>query len=65
MMDPSLTVAQRNNACFELRGSTDPEVVASTRKALEDVKVRACAGTNLRKAGAIEELKDALADKNF
>src|ERR1035438_2021938 len=65
MMDPSLTVAQRNNACFELRGSTDPEVVATMRKALEDVKVRACAGTNLRKAGAIEELKDALADKNF
>ena len=65
MSDPSLTVAQRNNACFELRGSTDPEVVATMRKALEDVKVRACAGTNLRKAGAIEELKDALADKNF
>jgi HEAT repeat protein len=65
MMDPSLTVAQRNNACFELRGSTEPEVVATMRKALDDVKVRACAGTNLRKAGAIEELKDALADKNF
>jgi HEAT repeat protein len=35
------------------------------RKALQDVKVRACAGTNLRKAGAIAELKDALADSNF
>lgn len=65
MMDPSLTVAQRNNACFELRGSTGPEVVATMRKALEDVKVRACAGTNLRRAGAVEELKDALADPNF
>ena len=65
MTDPSLTVAQRNNACFELRGSTGAEVVATMRKALEDVKVRACAGTNLRKAGAIEELRDALADKNF
>ena len=28
MMDPSLNVAQRNNACFELRGATEPEVIA-------------------------------------
>ncbi len=65
MMDPSLNVAQRNNACFELRGSTDPEVVATMRKALNDTSVRACAGTNLRKAGAVVELKDALGDANF
>lgn len=65
MMDPGLTVAQRNNACFELRGSSEPEVVAAMRKALEDPKVRACAGANLRKAGAITELKDALAYPNF
>jgi HEAT repeat protein len=65
MMDPSLNVAQRNNACFELRGSNDPEVIATMRKALNDTPVRACAGTNLRKAGAVAELKDALADPNF
>ena len=65
MMDPSLNVAQRNNACFELRGSNDPEVIATMRKALNETPVRACAGTNLRKAGAIAELKDALADPNF
>lgn len=65
MMDPSLTVAQRNNACYELRGSADPQVVAGMRKALGDSVVRSCAGTNLRKAGAIAELKDALADPNF
>jgi HEAT repeat protein len=65
MMDPSLNVAQRNNACFELRGSNEPEVVATMRRALNDTAVRACAGTNLRKAGAIAELKDALADPNF
>ena len=35
------------------------------RKALNDTSVRACAGTNLRKAGAIAELKDALGDANF
>ena len=65
MMDPSLTSAQRNNACFELRGSTEPEVVATMRKALDDTVVRACAGTNLWKAGAIAELKDALTDSDF
>jgi HEAT repeat protein len=65
MMDPSLNVAQRNNACFELRGSADPEVVSTMRKALADPVVRACAGTNLRKAGAIAEFKEALADPNF
>jgi HEAT repeat protein len=65
MMDPSLNVAQRNNACYELRGSTGPEVIATMRKALGDTTVRACAGTNLRKAGAVAELKDALADPNF
>ena len=65
MMDPSLNVAQRNNACFELRGTTGPEVVATMRKALNDTAVRACAGTNLRKASAIAELKDALADSDF
>jgi HEAT repeat protein len=65
MMDPSLNVAQRNNACYELRGSTETEVIATMRKALNDPSVRACAGTNLRKAGAIAELKDALSDPNF
>jgi HEAT repeat protein len=65
MMDPSLNVAQRNNACFELRGSTEPQVIAGMRKSLNDDIVRACAGTNLRKANAIAELKDALADQNF
>ena len=64
-MDPSLNVAQRNNACFELRGSTDAQVIATMRKALNDTTFRACAGTNLRKAGAIAELKDALTDPNF
>jgi HEAT repeat protein len=65
MMDPSLNVAQRNNACFELRGSADPEVISTMRKALNDTAVRACAGTNLRKAGAIAQLKDALSDPDF
>ena len=65
MMDPSLNVAQRNNACFELRGSSDAEVISTMRKALNDTAVRACAGTNLRKAGAVAELKNALGDPDF
>lgn len=65
MMDPKLTIAQRNDACYELRGVSSADVVAAMRKALGDPVVRACAGTNLRKAGAIEALKSALADEDF
>ena len=63
MQDPSLTVAQRNNACYELRGVAAPEAVAAERKSLSDGKVGACAGLNLRAVGAIEEFKDALSDQ--
>jgi HEAT repeat protein len=62
MQDPSLTVAQRNDGCYALRGLSAPPVVRVMRKALEDQAVRACAGINLRAAGAIAELKDALSD---
>ena len=62
MQDPSLTVAQRNDGCYALRGLSAPPVVRVMRKALEDQAVRACAGINLRAAGAVAELKDALSD---
>ncbi len=65
MIDPKLTVAQRNDACYELRGVAAPFVVAEMRRALNDPLLRGCAGTNLRKAGAIEELKSGLTDENF
>jgi len=65
MQDPSLSISQRNDACFELRGVAGAEVVSAMRQALGDQKVRACAATNLFKAGAIEELKDALKDSDF
>lgn len=64
MQDPSLNVTQRNNACYELRGVNSPEAVKAMRQSLNDGKVRSCAGLNLRAVGAIEELKDALADEN-
>jgi HEAT repeat protein len=62
MLDDKLNVAQRNNACYELRGSRSPAVVAAMAKALEHPMVRACAVRNLREADAVEELKGALAD---
>ena len=61
MLDEKLTVAQRNNACFALRGNRSQEVVAAMRGALASEMVRACAARNLREAGAVDELKSALA----
>jgi len=60
MLDPKLNVAQRNNACYELRGSGSPEAIAAMARALEVSDVRACAARNLREAGAVDELKTAL-----
>lgn len=62
MQDPALTVAQRNDACYELRGETAPSIVEAMRKSLRDSTVRTCAGTNLRVAGAVAELQTALSD---
>ena len=60
MLDEKLTVAQRNNACFALRGSRSPEVVAALRGAMSSGVVRACAARNLREAGAVDEIAGAL-----
>jgi HEAT repeat protein len=60
MLDAKLTVAQRNNACFALRGNRSHEVVAAMRGALASEVVRACAARNLREAGAVDELLSAL-----
>jgi HEAT repeat protein len=64
MSDARLTVSQRNSACFEVRGQNTPEVRASMAKALQLDLLRACAAENLRAAGAIDELRQALADEN-
>ena len=60
MLDPKLNIAQRNDACYELRGARSPEVIAALAHALESPLVRACAARNLREAGAADELKSAL-----
>jgi HEAT repeat protein len=60
LFDSKLNATQRANACFELRGNGAPEVVAALSRALDDTDLRACAADNLRIAGAIEPLKQAL-----
>jgi HEAT repeat protein len=65
MQDASLNVAQRNNACYALRGVASAQVVGNMRAALKDSQVRACAGLNLRAANAVPELKDAIGDSDY
>jgi HEAT repeat protein len=60
MLDDKLTAAQRNDACFALRGNRSPEVVSAMRAALASQPVRACASRNLRAAEAIDEFRGAL-----
>ncbi|MGH7247226.1 MAG: HEAT repeat domain-containing protein [Pseudomonadota bacterium] len=64
MSDSRLTVAQRNDACYALRGAKSPETALAMRRALNDPKVRACAGENLRVAGAADALENALGDED-
>ena len=61
MLNEKLTAAQRNDACFALRGNHSHEAVAALRGALASDVVRACAARNLREAGAVDELRSALA----
>jgi HEAT repeat protein len=62
--DNALNATQRNTACLALRGNKDPEVIAVMRSALDNSKLQSCAGTNLRIAGAHEQLLEAMEDKD-
>jgi HEAT repeat protein len=64
MEDPSLNPTQRNNACYELRGAKQNEVLAAMRHALNDPELRACAAENLRIAGALDLFRNALQDED-
>jgi len=64
MLDDKLTVAQRNDACFELRGVHSPAVTAALKRALADQAVRSCAARNLRESGAVDELKAELGNND-
>ncbi len=60
LFDSKLTPTQRANACFELRGNSDPEVIRAMSRALEDSELVSCAADNLRLVKAIAPLKQAL-----
>ncbi|MBV8892609.1 MAG: HEAT repeat domain-containing protein [Acidobacteria bacterium] len=62
MEDRSLNSTQRNDACYELRGRTQGDVLAAMRRALSDSDLRACAADNLRAAKALDLFRDALHD---
>jgi len=61
LLDPKATVAQRNDACYALRGNRSQEAVAALTQAIGDKTVRACAARDLAEAGAVEALLQALA----
>ena len=60
--DTRLTSAQRNDACFALRGQADPTVRARMVELLADESLRACAARNLQEVRAADELARAAAD---
>ncbi len=60
MLDLKATVAQRNDACFALRGDRSAAAIAALRKALADSVVRTCAAQDLGQAGALEALLQAV-----
>jgi HEAT repeat protein len=61
MMNDQGTVAQRNDACYALRGQRAAEVVSALKGALADKAVRVCAARDLREAGAVDALLEGLA----
>ena len=63
-MDGKLTSTGRAAACVELRGSSDPNALNALSHALEDPDLLSCAAENLRIAGAIEPLRQALSSQN-
>lgn len=64
LFDGKLTASERATACFELRGNIEPDVVSAMGRALEDPAVLSCAADNLRIAGAIDTLTQALSNQD-
>jgi HEAT repeat protein len=60
LLDGNASVAQRNDACYALRGERSVETIAALGRALGDKVVRTCAARDLREAGAVDELISAL-----
>jgi tetratricopeptide (TPR) repeat protein len=63
LFDRKLSATQRAGACFELRGVKGAETLVAMTRAMEDPDLLSCAAENLRVAGAVAELGEALASK--
>ena len=63
-LDGRVHFTLRNQACLNLAGDKTPEVVKAMRDSLGISEVQACAGANLRKAGAVNELLSAIKDSD-
>jgi len=64
LFDAKLNATQRATACFQLRGAQDAGTIAAMGRAMEDPGLLSCAAENLRIAGAVAPLKEALSSKN-
>jgi HEAT repeat protein len=60
--DTTFSSAQRNDACFALRGAREASVRARMVELLADEALRACAARNLQEIRAVDELAQAAAD---
>ena len=60
LFDRQLNATQRAAACFELRGVKDAATIAAMGRAMEDPGLLSCAAENLRVAGAVAPLREAL-----
>lgn len=63
-LDGKVHPTLRNEACQALAANHAPEVVKAMKDSLGNTELQACAGANLRKAGAVDELLNALADSD-
>lgn len=64
LFDARLNATQRAGACFELRGAKDAAAIAAMSRAMDDPGLLACAAENLRLAGAVAQLQEALSSRN-
>ncbi len=64
LFDAKLSATQRAGACFQLRGAKDADSIAAMSRAMEDPALLSCAAENLRIAGAVAALTDAMASTN-
>lgn len=63
-LDGKVHSTLRNEACQALAANHGAEVIKAMKDSLGNTELQACAGANLRKAGAVDELLSALSDSD-